>query len=952
MTSVWAGEFFAFGPEDFVRTTATPVTVTRSFSVMNPDTQYFLRVENKGVPDSGAQVVTSSIISLNGTKVLDPSRFRRAVTFIELPVYPQANNTIDVELRSKPGGVLTVSVVGLDNEDPSIQILEPADGSELNETRPLIRVTFSDGISGIELTSFYAKINGVDSTSLFTVTSSQATCQPTTDLPPGGNVVTAGISDKAGNSASATSSFRIASVRAIPGAYPTSGYAPLTVHFTTNGEDPSGTIEVFRWDFDGDGSWDTYDTVARDYTHTYNDSGTYNATLYVQSNTGATATAEIVITVLNNPPIASADVVPSNGAVPLTVQLLGSGSDPDGHVVLYQWDFDGDGVYDWSSTTTGNTSHTYTAEGTYQAVFRVTDNHDLTGTATAVTTVVSVGPPGSPTATASANPASGDAPLTVNFNGTATDPDNSIVLYEWDFDGDGVYDWSSASSASTTHTYTQAGTHLVAFRVTDSTGLTGIDYITVFVNITASLSVANNTVGFLDYAGGITANASSQYSSSYSPAMAIDGSTSTAWYTAYCQTPYYGVYTYFEATFATPQKVRGLSVNSYYYYRITRGRMELYDNAGNSLYSTEADFPSSVSTFSWPEVENVSRIRLVALQGASYAYVMIYEFTVDSTPMPGSGDEPEPTGTNINTSISAGTRVSVYIRDGFGNRIRTLVNDEVREMGSYSDSWDCRDDSGFVVNDGLYYAILGYKLEGAWHELDLTHSTGGTRYSFPFGSGCDTRESFQDGYTFSPFDDEVFPLTFRLCKAEEVTAFIGPLWTGTDPARIRTIVNRKAFPAGKSTIYWDGLDDQGNVAQAPPGDSLITGFWRYDLPNNAIYMTGGRPQISDVTAEENYFSPFSEKCDEQGNGEGITITYTVSEDVAYVQLRVYSVATSNLVRTLRVNNVEAGEHTAFWNGKNNSGEYVDIGDYRVGILAVDAEGNESMLRYTLVRFDY
>jgi len=133
---------------------------------------------------------------------------------------------------------------------------------------------------------------------------------------------------------------------------------------------------------------------------------------------------------------------------------------------------------------------------------------------------------------------------------------------------------------------------------------------------------------------------------------------------------------------------------------------------------------------------------------------------------------------------------------------------------------------------------------------------------------------------------------------------------------------------------------------------LITGFWRYDLPDNVIYMTGGNPTISDISADPNYFSPFSEKCDEDGNGEGVTIDYTVSENVASVELRVYSIETGSLLRTLVVSNVPAGDNVIFWDGKNNNGEYVDIGDYRVGLIATDGEGNESMFRYCLVRIDY
>ncbi len=870
---------------------------------------------------------------------------------------PAGNNVITTIIGDKRGNKAGItSNFRIDIVPPSLSI-SPQDGAMLNQTKPQIVATYADSDSGIDTTSFYAEINGVNSTSLFTVTDNQATYQPATDLIIGNNAIISSIKDKAGNIINAASNFRIGILRAIPSANPTSGYAPLAVNFKTNGEDPAGTLEVFRWDFDGNGTWDTYDTVANDYTHTYNTAGTYNALLYVKSSTGAEATGSIPISVQNNPPTASADIFPSNGAVPLSAQLNGSGTDSDGSIAFYEWDFNGDGVYDWSSISTGNTTYTYNTEGTYQAVFRVTDNSGLTATATAVTTVIRAGPPGSPTATAQATPTSGEAPLVVNFNGSATDPNNNIVLYEWDYDGDGVYDWSSATMTQTTFTYTQAGSHIASFRVTDATGLTGIDQIIIKVNIKTSLSILNNTVGFLssnfiNYCrqAGVTVNVSSVYYNYYPGNNVKDGNSETFWLSAYGDTPSQGASPFIEVTFPSLQTVSQINLNGgswWGYYGITRCRIELFNASNALLYSSENGISTPYIEIPIPETMNVTRCRLTVLATQNvYPYTSLGEFEIGRLPT----GTLEPTGTNINTSLSASTGVSVYIKDAEGNKVRTLVNNRLRDMGSYSDYWDCKDDNGFVVNDGLYYAILSYQFEGNWQELDLTNNTGGSRYSYPFGSGCDTRDSFN--VDFSPFENDLLPLTFRLCKAQEVTAFIGPLWGGADATRVRTIVNRKVFPAGTSTIYWDGLDDKGNIAQASQWDNLITGFWRYDLPDNAIYMTGGTPKISAISADNNYFSPFSEKCAPDGKGEGININYTVSKGVQYVELRVYNVETSALLRTIRINNVEAGEHTVFWDGKNNNNEFVDIGDYRIGIIARDSQGNESMLRYILVRLDY
>ena len=88
----------------------------------------------------------------------------------------------------------------------------------------------------------------------------------------------------------------------------------------------------------------------------------------------------------NNPPIASAggeQSVQVGGAV----SFGGTGTDAGGSIVKYEWDFDGDGIYDWSSGTTGSATHVYSAAGTYTAVLRVTDNKGATDTDTITITV-------------------------------------------------------------------------------------------------------------------------------------------------------------------------------------------------------------------------------------------------------------------------------------------------------------------------------------------------------------------------------------------------------------------------------------------------------------------------------------------------------------------------------------------------------------------------------------
>ena len=84
--------------------------------------------------------------------------------------------------------------------------------------------------------------------------------------------------------------------------------------------------------------------------------------------------------------LAGKDVATSPGS---TVQFSGAGTDDDGTIVKYEWDFDGDGVFEWSSEENGVTTFIYNTAGTYTATLRVTDNDAKTDTDSLTVTVKS-----------------------------------------------------------------------------------------------------------------------------------------------------------------------------------------------------------------------------------------------------------------------------------------------------------------------------------------------------------------------------------------------------------------------------------------------------------------------------------------------------------------------------------------------------------------------------------
>ncbi len=94
-----------------------------------------------------------------------------------------------------------------------------------------------------------------------------------------------------------------------------------------------------------------------------------------------------------------------------------------------------------------------------------------------------------PTASFTANPASGQVPLTVSFDATASsDSDGNIVSYVWDF-GDG----STGSGQTTSHEYTSTGTHTVTLTVTDNDSATGSETATITVTSSGGSGTGSST---------------------------------------------------------------------------------------------------------------------------------------------------------------------------------------------------------------------------------------------------------------------------------------------------------------------------------------------------------------------------------------------------------------------------------------------------------------------------
>ena len=207
---------------------------------------------------------------------------------------------------------------------------------------------------------------------------------------------------------------------------PLNGSTPFEVSFTGHGSyDLDGTIVLHEWDFD-DGSPVSNEA---DTTHVYTVPGLYTVSLTVVDDEGATAVATRVVTVTgNHPPVAVAGSDVTAAWIGQVVAFSSAGSSDVEGLLTYSWDFD-DGSL---ASSVANPTHAYTAAGNYTATLTVTD---AAGVSATDTVDISVSSNPAPVSVIDADVTAGPTLLTVQFDGSGSTDDGSIVSYLWDFGG-------------------------------------------------------------------------------------------------------------------------------------------------------------------------------------------------------------------------------------------------------------------------------------------------------------------------------------------------------------------------------------------------------------------------------------------------------------------------------------------------------------------------------------
>ncbi|MEZ5336965.1 MAG: PKD domain-containing protein [bacterium] len=169
-----------------------------------------------------------------------------------------------------------------------------------------------------------------------------------------------------------------------------SGIVPLSVSLNAqNSTDPENGFMTFRWDIDEDGYFEQFTLGSPVIKHIYIAAGIYNPSVMVIDEFGAFDIATLQIEVLpasgTEPPQAKLEAVywydGNQENLPRKFTAAGS-TDPDNDIVKYEWDFEGDGVFDYDTGLDPENEVTYSQDGgVFNVSVRVTDSGGRSDTA-------------------------------------------------------------------------------------------------------------------------------------------------------------------------------------------------------------------------------------------------------------------------------------------------------------------------------------------------------------------------------------------------------------------------------------------------------------------------------------------------------------------------------------------------------------------------------------------
>lgn len=229
----------------------------------------------------------------------------------------------------------------------------------------------------------------------------------------------------------------------------------LSAYAVRDNETRTGDLRV-RWDFEGDGQWDTYFSRSKTTRHRFEEPGVYAVTLEVLDGGGRLSQETKFVTVVENtPPIARFQLKPSSGTTGQIFRFDVSDSDDSQYKnrsLKYRFDWNGDGQWDTPFKSKTIWRHRFEEPGVYTIVMEAQDPEGASGFAEGRIEVIKNRPP-VPSFTIEMKTVQITSSTVQNrysFDASGSfDPEGKKLQYRWDFNYTGANDISFTTGWTT-----------------------------------------------------------------------------------------------------------------------------------------------------------------------------------------------------------------------------------------------------------------------------------------------------------------------------------------------------------------------------------------------------------------------------------------------------------------------------------------------------------------------
>jgi flagellar hook assembly protein FlgD len=262
--------------------------------------------------------------------------------------------------------------------------------------------------------------------------------------------------------------------------------------------------------------------------------------------------------------------------------------------------------------------------------------------------------------------------------------------------------------------------------------------------------------------------------------------------------------------------------------------------------------------------------------------------------------------------------------------VRDLIVNEPRLTGEQTDFWDGKDNNGDIVPDGLYY-----------FSISTVDASGQNRYLYYQAGKRGANISQEVPFTVTNFD----PVRNQFCKlsydlSEPAYICIRVRYSRYSGPALRVLKYDEPAAAGHYETYWDGRDESGDfVLFDTESAPVCVALWAYSANDNSIAVVGGRPGINSAQVSPVRLAAYPSPYSSSSQGRQAEITFALNRQAA-VWIIIYNNEGVPVRAICAGELLQNGSHKFVWDGKNDQGETLKNGYYRINIQA-EYEGNYS-----------